>query len=181
MRKIFALHGVFTIRNLAVMAMLVAVRYVLSAFVIAPTPQFKMFTLAYIPTAMVAAMYGPWAAIAFGLVADTVGYIAKPMGPYFPGYAISEMLTGFIYACCVYRQRITHLRMAIARLLILLLVILGLNFIWGSMLFGSTASGFFTSVRLWNNIVQFPFYVFLSTWAARFAVRMEARRENITW
>ena len=181
MQKFFDPRGVFTTRNLAVMAMLIAVRYVLSQFSVAVTPQFKMFTLAYIPTAMVAALYGPWAAIVFGFVGDTVGYFAKPMGPYFAGYALSEMLTGFIYACFTYRQRINYVRVAIARILILVLVIFGLNFVWGSILYGSTASGFFTSVRLWNNLVQFPVYVFLSTWAAKLAVRMEARRENITW
>jgi len=180
MKTFFDPRGVFTTRNLAVMAMLIAVRYVLSQFTIAPTPQFKMFTLAYIPTAMAAALYGPWAALVFGLVGDTVGYMAKPIGPYFPGYAISEMLAAFIYACFSYRQRITLAKMTAARLLILITVIFGLNFVWGSMQFGTAASGFFTSVRLWNNLVQLPVYVFFSTWAAKFAVRMEARRENIT-
>ena len=173
MRSFFQVKGVFSTRNLVVMALMVALKVVLAQFTIPVTPQFKLFTLAYLPGAMVATLYGPWAALAFGLVGDTVGYFAKPFGPYFIGYALSEMAANFIYACFLYRRPITYLRVALVRLVILVTVIFGLNFLWGSILSGSTASKFFTSVRLVNNLVQFPIYVMLSVWSCRLARRLE--------
>lgn len=177
-RLFFSVHNLLSTRTIVIIALMTAIKFVLSHYTIAVTPSFKGFTLDYIPNVMVAALFGPWASIIFGVISDTVAYFAKPMGPYFPGYAISEMLECFIYACFVYMQKITYFKMAIARILIMLLVFFGLNFIWGSMLFGSSASGFFTSVRLINNIIQLPVYVVISTWAAKLALKINRQTQH---
>jgi ECF transporter S component (folate family) len=175
MRKFFGLHGVFTTRNLVIMALMVALKVALSQFTIFATMQFKAFNLDYLPGAMVAALYGPWAGLAYGFVADTAGYFARPVGAYSPFYAISEMTMYFIYACFTYQQTISYLKVAAARVLIMVIVIFGMNFLWGAILYGSSASGFFTSVRLINNLIQLPVYVFLSAWCAKLARRLETQ------
>jgi ECF transporter S component (folate family) len=180
-RDFFDPRGVFCLRNITVMAMLVALKYILVQYTRIPiTETFRISSVDYIPNVMVAALYGPWAALAFGLVSDTVGFLARPMGPYFPGFAISEMLMCFIYACFTYRQsadpKSLIIRMIFARILIALTVTFGLNFIWMSILRGAAAATFFSSMRLVSNTVLFPVYVLASAGAVKLARKLEDSR-----
>ncbi|MDR1540832.1 MAG: folate family ECF transporter S component [Clostridiales bacterium] len=173
MRRFFSLKDIFKTRNFAVMAMMVALHFILSQFTIYLSPTFKAITFAYLPGAIVAILYGPWAAIAFGFAADTVGFIAKPVGPYFVGYALSEMVTNFIFAAFLYQKQINVLRALLARLVNMAVVTFGLNYLWNVIMYGSIASAYFTSVRFINNLVQLPVYVALIVFFGRLALRLE--------
>lgn len=173
MRKLFSPQDVFRPRNLALMGVLVALKIILEPFSIYLTQDFKLITFSYLPGTVVAALLGPWAALAFGFVADFVGYVAKPMGPYFPGYAISEMITYFIYACLLYKREITVVRVLIARIIEVFAILLGLNFLWNVIMYGAVASGFFTGVRLINNLIQLPVHVAMTYFICRMAKAVE--------
>ena len=179
-REFFDPRCVFSLRNLTVMALLAAIKFILVSYTRIPlTPAFRISPFDYIPNAMVAFLYGPWAAMAFGVASDTVGFFAKPMGPYFPGFAISEAVMGLIYACFAYRRPTDKIkpliiRMVFARLLILLAVTFGLNLLWMNMLMGQTAAVFFSTIRLVSNAALFPVYVVLSAGAVKLAARLAA-------
>lgn len=173
--KFFSLKGVFTVRNLVVIAMMLAFKIVLSQFSLYITPTFKAISFAYLPGAMVAMLYGPVAALIFGFAADTLGFIIHPSGVYFIGYALSEMLSYFIYACCFYRKPVTYTRAVISRIVITITITFGLNFVWNMMLYGSVASKYFTTVRLINNIVQLPFHAALIVFFGKFVRKVELR------
>ena len=175
MREFFSTSGVFKTRNLVIMALMAALTFVLSSFTIAIGPTFKLLDISYLPGTVVACLFGPWAALVFGFAADTVGYIARPLGPYFPGYAISAMIVNFIYAALFYRQKITVVRTVIARLLHTVVVILGINFLWNVMMYGAAASVFYTGQRLLNNLIQIPIHVALTMLFCRFARMLEAK------
>lgn len=175
MHKLFATKGVFRPRNIAIMAMMAALTAILSQFSVFVSQQFRAISFAFLPGAMVSVMFGPWAGIAFGFVADTVAYIAKPGGPYFFGYALSEMVANFIYACLLYGRRITLPRVVVARLLVVVIVVFGLNFVWQSILYGAVAGVYFSSVRLISNLLQFPVYVGLIYAFAKLARQLESR------
>jgi ECF transporter S component (folate family) len=160
-RQFFSAKRVFSPRSLAVMGVMAALAAILSRFTIYITPTFKGIGFAYLPAVVVPTLLGPWAGLAFALVSDTVGFFANPQGGYFPGYAISEMLSCFLYACFLYRRPIRIWRIAAARLLVLVFITLGLNFVWSSMLFGSTAGTYFVQARFLNNLVQYPFHIAL--------------------
>jgi len=180
MQKFFSLQGVFTTRNLAVMAMMVALSMVLARFgTIYITPQFRLFSLAYLPGVMVAMLYGPWAALAFGLATDTVSFLVNPGGAYFIGFALSEMLSCFIYACFLYNRPLSVWRVTAARLLVTVLVLLGLNFVWQSILWGALASVFYSSTRMVNHLIQFPIHVALIIITARLT-QIVTKRGSIT-
>ncbi len=172
-RNFFGKSNVFTLRNLVLMGLMLAIGAVLSRFTIYITPTFKMITFSYLPGAIVAMFLGPWAALIYGFVSDFIQYIANPQGGYFPGYAISEMLSYFIYALFLYQKPVTVLRVALARLIILVVVTFGLNYIWTSMMYGTAASGYFTGARLINNIVQYPFHVILITFLGKKLVKLK--------
>lgn len=50
-------------------------------------------------------VYGPMLTGFAGVIADTLKYMIRPDGPYFPGFAINEFLTGFIYGCFFYKRK----------------------------------------------------------------------------
>ncbi len=60
---------------------------------------------------------GPLNALVFGAAEDTITYLLKPSGPYFPGYALTTMLGNFIYALFLYRAKPTPPRVFFAKLL----------------------------------------------------------------
>ncbi|MDR1541694.1 MAG: folate family ECF transporter S component [Clostridiales bacterium] len=173
MRRFFSAKDVFKTKNIAVMAMMAALHFVLSQFTIYLSPTFKAITFSYLPGAIVAILYGPWAALAFGFVADTIGFIAKPVGPYFIGYAVSEMLANFTYAAFLYRKPVSLVRVLLSRLVITAVVTFGLNYLWNAIMYGSAASAYFTSVRLINNLAQLPVYVALIMFFGRLALRLD--------
>ncbi len=174
MKKLVQKENVFKTRPLVVMAMLTALHFVLSQFNIYLTPTFRLVSFSFIPGAIAAILYGPVAGLAFGFVADTVGYIAKPMGPYFIGYAVSAMATNFIYASFLYKKPLQLWRVALAQLLVLGITVFGLNYLWNLIMYGSVASKYYTSVRILNNLLQYPLHVGLVLVFGKFASRLES-------
>lgn len=162
LKVFFALKGVFTLRSTVVMGLMTALSVVMAMFLtFTVNSTFKAFSIAYLPGAVVAMLYGPWAALAYGFVSDTVKYIANPFGPYFPGYALSEMLSYFFYACFFFRRPVRVWRVIAARLLVLGPIVFGMNFLWQMILSGKAASAYFTGARLTSNSLQFPFHTAL--------------------
>jgi ECF transporter S component (folate family) len=144
------------------MAMMVAVgaglKIVTEIYVL---PNFRVFSLSYLPGAMVSLLYGPYAALIYGLVSDTTKFFARPVGIYFPGFAVSEMVMCFIYSVFLYKKRITFLRVALAQLFVTVTVTLGLNIIWLSIIFEEPSAVFYTGIRFITNIAAFPVHVYL--------------------
>jgi ECF transporter S component (folate family) len=161
----------FTLENLIIMALMAAAAAVLSRFSIYLTPTFRAITFAYLPGAITAILCGPWCALAYGFVSDALQYFANPQGGYFPGYALSEMVSCFIYAVFLNKRPITIWRVVAARLLILVLVTMGLNYIWMNLMYGTLAGGFYTGARLVNNLVQLPFHAIIITLVGKQLVR----------
>lgn len=174
LKDFFAYRNVFSLRNVIVMGLMISLSAILSRFTIYITPTFKAISFAYLPGAVVAILFGPWAALVYGFVNDFTSYIVNPQGIYFPGYALSAMLSYFIYACLLYKRPITLWRVIIARVLILITVVFGLNYVWMSIMVGTTAGGYFTGVRLINNIVQLPFHALLITSVCKLLNRLKA-------
>ena len=78
-------------KKLTMCAMLVAIGVVLS-FLRIPISQITEITLTGLPIAAAAFMFGPVSAAAVGALIDVVGFFVRPMGPYFPGFTISNVL-----------------------------------------------------------------------------------------
>jgi len=176
MREFFSLQGVFKTRNLVVMALMASLSMVLEQYTtIYLTPAFKLITFSFLPWAVVATLYGPWAAVAFGFVADTVNYLAKPGGPYFMGYTLGIMLECFIYACFLYKKPIRIWRVAAARLLVTVLIELGLNYLWNTMLYGTAASTFFTGYRFAVRFAMLPLYTLMIVTVSRLSLEVQRR------
>jgi len=155
----FAIKGVFALRNVAVMSMLIALNAILGRFNVYITPQYRAFTFTPLVCAINAALFGPWAALAYGFAGDLVQYLAQPQGPYFPGYALSEMLAGFFYAFFLYKRKCTLPRIAVPRAVALVVCDVALNYCWLSILYGNTAADFFMLPRFASLAMQYALQV----------------------
>ena len=168
-RSFFSVKGVFKLKNVAIIGMMLALGVILDRlFSFYPTPTFRILSFSYLPGVIVAMLFGPWAALIYGLISDTLKFAVNPHGFYFFGYAISEMLMFFIYACFLYKRRISFFKVLFAKIIIMAIISFGLNFVWNSMMYGTAASKFFTGGRLINNAVQLPFHTLLTLYAGEY-------------
>lgn len=94
LRKVPALTGT---------AMLTALNVVVGTLFIPITPTLRI-GFSSIPAAVCGMYYGPICTGFAGVIADTLKYIIRPDGPYFPGFAVNEFLTGMIYGCFFYKK-----------------------------------------------------------------------------
>ena len=113
------------------------------------------------------AVYGPVAALLVGAVSDILGYVLFPSGAFFPGYTLSSMLGGLIYALLLYRKKITVLRIFCAKFLVNYLVNVLLGSLWSKIMFGKGYLYYMTT-SLVKNTLLLPVEVILL--AALFAM-----------
>ena len=159
LRKVPALTGT---------AMLTALNVVVGTLFIPITPTLRI-GFSSIPAVVCGRYYGPICTGFAGVIADTLKYIIRPDGPYFPGFAVNEFLTGMIYGCFFYKKKITLLRVIIARACITVFINLILTSLWLNMMYQSPL---FTMVRLIKNVVMFPVDVALLYAALKGAERV---------
>ena len=161
-REFFSTN-VFTVRAVVAMAALLAIRTILGMpfLTIFVGPGFKLITFAYVTDALTAMFFGPIAGLAFGFAGDLLGFLSSSGagGAYFPGFAISEMATCFLFACFFFKRKITLPRVIAVWLLNLVVVLLGLNSLWLVLMYGWSAGEVFAVARVVNNAVQSPLHI----------------------
>lgn len=122
-------------RNIAVIALLVAANVVLSRFLSVNTQSFKIgFT--FLTVAFAAYFFGPAAAALVGGLGDLVGALAFPIGPYFPGFTATAVLTGLCFGIFLY-YNCNAVKIIISVLINELVGSLLINSFWISLLYGS--------------------------------------------
>lgn len=116
-------------------ALLIALEIVLSRFLSISTPIVKI-AFSFVPLSMLAMLYGPFYACTGAAIADIIGAMLFPIGPYFPGYTLTAALTGLAYGLLLYQHPKSWGRILTAVLIVTLLLNLGLNTVWIQMTTG---------------------------------------------
>lgn len=88
------------LKTMVHVALLVALEVVLSRFCSIST-QFGKIGFAFVPLAVCGMFFGPWWACLAGGLADFIGAVLFPIGPYFPGFTLSNALTGLMFGLCL--------------------------------------------------------------------------------
>ena len=96
------------------------------------------------PLMMSGFLFGPVIGGLSGLVADSVGFVINPQGPWHPGFTFSSIMWGVIAGLFAkyYRSKsqtkevFTPLRITIAIAVAMIVISLGLNTFWLSRLYG---------------------------------------------
>lgn len=122
------------------------------------------------PLIMSGFLFGPVIGGLSGLVADLIGFVINPQGPYHPGFTFSSIMWGVIAGlfAMYYRKNMkekevfTPLRVTITVAVAMVVISLGLNTFWLSRLYGK---GFIAMIpgRILNLLVSTPIQSYILT------------------
>lgn len=97
------MKDLFKTKNLAVMALLIALNVVLSRFLSINTFNFKIgFT--FLSVMMASYLYGCVGGMVVGGIGDVIGALLFPSGPFFPGFTLTAILTGLCYGVFINKK-----------------------------------------------------------------------------
>lgn len=138
----------------AIAGLLIAIATLLS-FTSLPINNFLQIRLTSIPFAVAGFILGPAYASIIGAIADVLGHFARPTGPFFPGFTLSNIATGIIFGLMLYKKKTAVWRVLIAAIINAVIVGLLLNTLWLSILYGK---GFLPliSARIVKELVMVP-------------------------
>ena len=162
-------------RFLAAAGLLLAIQVVLDLFLsFYPLPSLKV-SFGYLSLGLSGMLLGPVPAMLQGALADILGALIKPAGPYFPGYTLSGLLAGLAAGLALYQRGDKWYWVLVFRLFVCLFVNLGLNTLWYAVLY---QKAFFAiaSARLIKNVVLLPVETVLLWLLCRMAVRQKLTR-----
>lgn len=141
-------------KTIAFVGLLVSMEIIFTRFLSIQTPIIRI-GFGFIPIAFTAIMFGPLIGGTAAAIADIIGMLIFPKGPYFPGLTLSAFLTGAIYGLFLYRNPVTIVNIAKSVLMITILVDLGLNTLWLSMLTGNAAAAILIP-RIYKSAIMLP-------------------------
>lgn len=126
------------IRNILFVGLFISLEVILTRFLSIENSIVRI-SFEFIPIAISAVLFGPLTAGVAAAIADVLGMLIFPKGPYFPGFTLSAFVTGFLYGVVLYKKKITVLRSFIAVFVVTIVASLTLNTIWLIYLTGKTA------------------------------------------
>ena len=126
-------------------------------------PSLKIY-FSFLAVSLGCMCYGPCVGMMAGAIIDSVGFLLSSYGePYFPGYLVTAVLSGFIYGVLLYKRKPTLLRIIAVRLIINYGSNVLLGSVWKAMLYGKGYLYYLTSGAI-KNTLMLPVEVFLM-WA----------------
>ena len=141
-------------KTIAILAILIALQVFISNFFIPVSDGLRIYVTFFI-LALAGLISGPTTALIYGFIVDILSFIIHPSGPFFFGYTLTTMVGCFIYASFFYQQKITVLKIILAKTLVNVICNIGLNSLWNYMLFDKAFIYFFTK-SLIKNIILLP-------------------------
>lgn len=131
-----SLKALKTVRGIALCAMLIAISCVLG-FAKFGIGQDINVTFFFLPISIAALLLGPVPAMAVGGIADLLGCIIRPTGPYFPGFTLNMIVMGLVYGIFFYAKKPKLWKIIVARLILALVIDLFLTPLWLHLLYGT--------------------------------------------
>jgi len=117
------------IRNILFVGLFISLEIILTRF-LSIEYSIVRISFEFIAIAISAILFGPVTAGVAAAIADVLGMLIFPKGPYFPGFTLSAFISGFLYGVILYKKKITVARAFIAALVVILIVELILKTIW---------------------------------------------------
>ncbi len=147
------------IKSLTTVALLGAVGMIISMFTI-DVNQYLRISFESVTHGIAGMLFGPFLTGFTAVFLDTLKFLIRPVGVYFPGFAINELVIGLVYGFMFYKKEITVKRVFLSRVIIVIIVNLFLTPLWLSILYGQ-AFELMASVRLIKNAVMLPIDTFI--------------------
>ncbi len=122
-------------RVLVTISLLIALQIILAKFLGIHTQYFKI-GFGFVPIFVAAILYGPIGGITVGILSDIVANVLFPVGPYFPGFALTEALEGVTYGILL-RKKHSLSKVVISVIVTQLALSQFLNTYWLHVLYGA--------------------------------------------
>lgn len=149
-----ALRHLSDVRMLAIAGMLAALRIVLESYLYIPLGPNLEFSLAYLPNALGAMIYGPAVALVSGAVTDLASWLLVSKGPFFPLFTLLEMFTSTVYALFLYRRKLSAVRCIAVKGFLNLVSNVLLTSLFLSLMYGKAVSVYMAG-RIVKNLALF--------------------------
>jgi ECF transporter S component (folate family) len=125
----------FNTRTVVYLGVLTALEIILSRFLSFSVWNMKI-GFSFVPIVLAAILFGPVSAAIVGGLGDFLGAVLFPIGPYFPGFTLTAVLTGLVFGLFLHKEQNT-LRVISAVVIQQLLLSLLMNTYWLSVLYTS--------------------------------------------
>jgi len=122
-------------RNVVYMGLLIALNVVFTRVLGLSVWNLKI-GFGFVPIVLAAVMFGPVPAALVAGFGDLIGTLMFPVGPYFPGFTLTAVLTAFVYGVFLYRKH-SFGRICLAVAVNQIVLSLLLNTYWISFLYVS--------------------------------------------
>lgn len=154
-----SLSELSNLSSIIMCGVLVALYVVIDSFSIYITPQNKL-AISFIALALLSYRLGFIPAALAAVACDVIGFLIKPMGPYFPGFALSKVITVIIFAYFLYMRPVKLWRVALSKALVNILVNISLNTLWISVLYGKAYKVILLG-QITKNLILLPVEIIL--------------------
>ena len=144
------------------LSLLVAIEIVLNRFLSINTSGIKI-GFSFVPIVVAAYLFGPLSSGIVYAVADIMGAILFPIGPYHPGFTACAFAMGLLYGLFLYKNKKIGLFKNILPPILINNVIFGLliNTVWVSMLYGSKTYWGWFMYRLSEYAILIPISIIM--------------------
>ncbi|QAA31842.1 folate family ECF transporter S component [Clostridium manihotivorum] len=146
-------------KTVVYLAFFIALQIILTRFLSIQTPIVRI-GFGFIPLVLSCILFGPILGGVCAAISDVLGMVIFPQGTYFPGFTFSALLSGIIYGSILYKNKISILRISIATILVKVLVDIGLNTYWLSILTGKAVL-ILLIPRLTKTLIMLPIEILL--------------------
>ncbi|HHT51420.1 MAG TPA: folate family ECF transporter S component [Eubacteriaceae bacterium] len=146
-------------RSLVFIGVLISIEIILTRFFAIETAIIRI-GFGFIAVALTSILFGPIIGGIAAAIADVLGMIIFPKGPYFPGFTLSAFLGGITYGVFLYNRPKSYFNIAISVLIITIFVNIGLNTLWISIITGKAYLVLFMA-RIIKEIIIFPIQIFI--------------------
>ena len=158
-KKLYSRAKAFSVRSIAMMSLLIAMQVIFTRFL--SINQWNMrIGFGFIPLVIAAVILGPIRVAIVAGIADCIGAILFPSGPFFPGFTLTAVLMGLVFGLFLYKKQ-TIVRVVLAVAVNQLILSLLLNTMWISILYG-TAFYKLVPTRLIQCAVIIPVQIIVS-------------------
>ena len=121
---------------MVILAMMIALEVVLSRWLTIWVSDNLKFAFNFVPVAVVAYLYGPFASLLVAAVGDLIGSLLYAVGPYFPGFTVTAALTGLCFGLFLHNKR-NFWRILISVVIIQVVLTVFLDSLWFMICYGT--------------------------------------------
>lgn len=166
-----------SLRNLTLMAMLLALNVCLSFFSIQPFPFLKI-GFSFLSLTAVGMMFGPTAGFIIGASGDLIGYFIKPTGSFNPLMTLVAAVAGLIWGLVLYKNQCGLGRVILAKTAITVICNLVMTTAILCLFFGSVFNEIFP-LRVVKNLCVLPVEVAMAYFMCKALVRIQTKIQRI--